>query len=837
MASTTLYPPLVDSTSDAFISNGKCRIYYSLSKYSSSASGSIKSIHISVIRQSSGISAVNKTNSQTRYRNAGIIILNTSPTPANKKGLYYIDILPEDIAGGWTEGAIYKIQLRLSSVQYNGTDGMEAWLNINAGYFSEWSTYCTTKAISRPVVNIIPFNYTNIASLGINESKFYSITTSTINFTGIYSNTDMSENLYSYNLKLYDTDNTLIEDSGVIYPGQYENFNKINYIIKREFKDSENWKIIFTYTTTNMYSERFSFNFSVSLNDLKNDIKIITIDELGNKPTHSLHIDNNKTEEKKVTLDSSIAEEEEQGRIALKLYSEEKDDKFYGNIYIRRTDSKTNFERWEDFTIVSVEYPGKSLSELDIIYDNTIESGVWYKYGVQTSIYVDGARTVLNEIKNPILREFEYNFLIGENGKQLKLPFNSEMNSYAYTLMEGKNDPISGQFPIITRNAKLKYRTFPLSALISFHMDDMRLFLTKEELYKYQEIEKLYAARNTQYYYDYIQERLFREEVLDFLQDGKPKLFKSNTEGNIIVRLLNVSESPNKTLNRMIGSVSMTAYEIANDSIDNYKKYSFISTMEPIEKFVSYEYKMGQCVIDQVYTTTDIIDAIFDKYNYSSTPIDGKRYTLSSISDLKIEIDGQPLIFKNDVIGYELITPNGVLNIPDCVYSFGKEIIFDKNSNLFVSNQQIETSVGVTASFICEYMCEDWVDRELLSLSYIDNLGQLFQQFDNSDSQPSAYDIIVNKHSYEYRNILQKVEKITWCSIECQPGTAIVIQNSIDGEGTQVIMNGTGRLDLSGLGDIYNIKIVVPKEPKENPPITAVINYIYTVRQETYKEE
>ena len=59
-------------------------------------------------------------------------------------------------------------------------------------------------------------------------------------------------------------------------------------------------------------------------------------------------------------------------------------------------------------------------------------------------------------------------------------------------------------------------------------------------------------------------ERYFKLLVLDWLTDGKPKLFRSPTEGNYIVRLLNVSLTPKTELGRMIHEFSCTAYEVAD---------------------------------------------------------------------------------------------------------------------------------------------------------------------------------------------------------------------------------------------------------------------------------
>ena len=59
-------------------------------------------------------------------------------------------------------------------------------------------------------------------------------------------------------------------------------------------------------------------------------------------------------------------------------------------------------------------------------------------------------------------------------------------------------------------------------------------------------------------------ERYFKLLVLDWLTDGKPKLFRSPTEGNYIVRLLNVSLTPKIELGRMIHEFTCTAYEVAD---------------------------------------------------------------------------------------------------------------------------------------------------------------------------------------------------------------------------------------------------------------------------------
>jgi hypothetical protein len=73
-------------------------------------------------------------------------------------------------------------------------------------------------------------------------------------------------------------------------------------------------------------------------------------------------------------------------------------------------------------------------------------------------------------------------------------------------------------------------------------------------------------------------------KVLEFLNDGKPKLFRSPGEGNYIVRLMNSSLSPDDKLNRMIHTFSTTATEIDEFNYQKLNEYSLISAQEPDTK-------------------------------------------------------------------------------------------------------------------------------------------------------------------------------------------------------------------------------------------------------------
>jgi hypothetical protein len=63
---------------------------------------------------------------------------------------------------------------------------------------------------------------------------------------------------------------------------------------------------------------------------------------------------------------------------------------------------------------------------------------------------------------------------------------------------------------------------------------------------------------------------------LNWLNNGSIKLFKSSTEGNYLVRLFNVSLSPEEKVGRMLHSFSAVAYEIDKISPETLEQYGLL---------------------------------------------------------------------------------------------------------------------------------------------------------------------------------------------------------------------------------------------------------------------
>jgi hypothetical protein len=119
--------------------------------------------------------------------------------------------------------------------------------------------------------------------------------------------------------------------------------------------------------------------------------------------------------------------------------------------------------------------------------------------------------------------------------------------------------------------------------MVSLLMDDNHLFLPE-----YAESEASNFIRTNLTSNNVYNERQFKLEVLNWLNDGKPKLFRSATEGNYIVRLMNVSLSPNDTLGRMLHSFSSSAYEVADHDFENLSKYNLLPSPNVENRTMKY---------------------------------------------------------------------------------------------------------------------------------------------------------------------------------------------------------------------------------------------------------
>lgn len=866
MASISLYPPVLENTLPAFLvtdnDDSYCRVYFNLSKLST-YEGSIRSVHVSVINQKTGQSVVNKVDniSKQRYRKTGIIIINKPPVAVtNSNNLYYVDILNEDIKDRWQPGTIYKIQIRLSTILYIQSSNItqSVWLRNNAGNFSEWSSYCITKATSKPTIKI-PVLQGFDSSEDIvknNATKYYNFSSSsTIELNGTYRNEeDTSEILYSYQFQLYeksDDENNiygdLYEDSGVIYAEQYSDQEQtFYYLIKRDLEsgfgdkvENENalnkrYILKFSYSTINGLTGSYVFDLNI-LKAQDSDLKITpyTIE-------NAKSINDNGNFLKEMEKLTSIPQEMEEGRIGLKLYSNNQE-KQNLNICLRRADSREEYKVWTDIKIITCF--DKSINELDIIYDNTIESGVQYRYGAQI-IDTNGERKAFEINTTPVQREFEYSYLVGEGGRQLKLKYNNSMNNYTYNYSDSKTDTIGGKYPYITRNGNMMYRSFPINGLITFNMDDSNLFIP--ENYSSTDFCK----------YDYKKEFDFREKVLAFLQDSKPKLFKSATEGNIIVRLMNVAAQPEQSLNRMIYSFTANAYEIADNTMENYLKYNFYSVGNYVTSFAKYETKIGQLDIDFLpndnsnVLNNDIIGRIWEKYDLSNYNITDTKVSLKRIHHVRINFESRPLKVKNSgneyILGYNLLYNNDLITVNakySNIYEFDENITFDEDSILLIQGDEDnytdkeKTVVHLNIDFLYDIETDVYKKLERKVDTVERGIGQLYN---NYPANKDLYRELILKHNFNSGDRFREIGLVEWTCIETTPGAVFALKDAVDSNDSndRHEINETGILNLEGIGSIKSIVYLGIRNKNtgeiEQKNCDIMVDYMYTIEEGYY---
>lgn len=538
MALDNLFPPIISTYMPAFIKNEGCRIYFSLSPYNSEKD--IANVQVIVRNQNTNLSALNPTNYPSEIKIASLKV-DIEKTSDNK---YYITLLPEDMKNNqFQSNTFYKVQLRFTSTaapSISSSKGIAVWLIENEKNFSEWSTVCLIKGISKPTLSVEKL--TNDGSTSTLEEESFSIVGK---FT--FEDENEEELLKSYRIKLYQ-DNILIEDTGLLYTNNF-NTSEINYNLKSLLLSDYRYKLSIDYLTYNNYSKTENYLFKIK----------------ETQPSGAI----------KGTI--AATPDTDNGHITIKTFIESSQD-WNQQIVIRRANHKDNFTKWKDLHFVQLtNYITKNSSYS--WNDDTIESGVWYKYSIQC-IDNNQKRSEMIKTDTPIMVLLDDSYLVGNNGEQMIIKYNPQLNSIKNVVSESITQTLGSQFPFVKRNGDIRYRQFSISGLISAQADEIKTFLTEEEAYGEMEIpfKEYNQEARIDKQNDFIFEKIFRDKIIEFIDDGKVKLYRSTPEGNILVKLTDINFTPEQALGRMIYSFSATATEIAEATVENYNIYDVLTT-------------------------------------------------------------------------------------------------------------------------------------------------------------------------------------------------------------------------------------------------------------------
>ncbi len=799
MATINLYPPMVDTYMPAFlIGSGDtvkdtCRVYFSLSLYNSA--NEIANVQVIISDQNTNVSVLNSKRYPT-----GIMLtpLKTDLMKASNDR-YYVDITPGDIEGETFEiNKYYKVQLRFTSQSATSVDlsfpqAIDYWLNskANLSEFSEWSTVCLVRGISVPMLSIV----------GLDVHADETILTSTlIDIIGKINYRDSSETDYlkSYQIKIYNSNQEVIIDSGTVYTDNYVAINEINYSINQALKDGDIYTLEVLFTTYNLYSEINNFTFTI----LENGIE-------------------------KIEGTITAIPEEENGRIGIKIVGNSMET-FLGNITIRRSSSKDDFSIWEDVNTFTL----KEGSYLDALwYDCTVESGVWYKYGMQKRDSI-GTRGVITTIKDPVMIMFEDIFLNAE-GEQLKIKYNPNVSSMKQVVMESKVDTIGSKYPFIKRNAYTNYKQFPISGLISHFMDDNNVFTSKDKIFN--KSLNLYEEYNLNNritdYNDYVLEREFRDLVSDFLYKNNVKLFRSLTEGNILIKLMDINLTPEQGLGRYVYSFTATAYEIDAPTLFNYDKYG-IQNLGMYDSEIEYSNSILGQSVETVPANQNVLLTLNNKYQQLAE----ETYVIqtSFLDYLKLEFQDKPYLIQETSSGpvkYETAVATNeqpstfsIVDKPSILESEnmsmymgylakinGKTIIIPPegvytldNAELQITSLEfpVETNVIIDYNIKLDYVVD--VNQLVKNRNYYQKVGQLRGMFTEKDS---VYNELWQKYYEQYSSYTQTIVSIDQVRIEADPGVIVYIKEDLDDNFNRHIIGETCSLligdEHSTIDDIY----------------------------------
>ena len=657
----TLYPPTISTFLPAFVNTTTVFIYFSLSPYNSSSQ--IARVHVSLTNQLNNESALNNVN--------GIIFKPLRYDDVS--GLYYVTISPEEVKNNsFNINQFYKVQLRFdgysgeNSSLINGTAAqVTQYLSQYQDYFSEWSSVCLIKAILQPDIQLKPFDLYN----GDTPQSFNKgiIAVSGKLFFGDGSVTE-TETLQSFKIQILDldTEDVLLE-SPTVYTGDNVDPNDINYRIDLQGLDTETkTEFIFkiTISTKNQYitSKQWEFQIADFLDDYSFDPEL-TVEMDNEEGIATLHVVNVQT--------------------------------VFGTIYIKRGSSIDNFENWEDF------YVEKIAGDIDLtLEDNTVSSLVWYRYSIQMENSVGGmTRVYRSDIFMP---EF-YDAVISRGKQQFKIQYNYSITSFKPVVNRTKVDTLGGKFPKFAENAILNYKQFSISGLISSEADVHQKFLNKRDYFddNYQRYQvyksdtgvkdlvrndyddyltesEILTSYLTTTQNDWLWEREFREEAMKWLNDGEPKLYRSMTEGNMVVMLTDITLTPNSTLSRRLWTFTATVYEIAEaDSLETLDSLGIFEIVRPDELTGG-----GSGEIDPDPEYVEVIK-VGQLYNYTVTH--NNSIISELLDELKREYGAIPGGENNELV-YDSAS---VLadKLPDGLYLKNIKIFFNNKPNVYYTDE------------------------------------------------------------------------------------------------------------------------------------------------------
>ena len=467
-----------------------------------------------------------------------------------------------------------KINWKTMTVKFELSEQAEIVKNLHPGQFykiqmafQDWAIGANNKKIEGEIgyysaVSVV--KYTSQPTVVIDGLKTNLINNHTLTYIGHYSqkgeNADTTEKEYKYQFTIYDSNKNIYMTSGEqlhnsLNDTEYNSSNDV-YDCEYELLPGQTYYIQYTITTINnlvVSSHRYRIQQKISIEpNLNADI------DLG------LNFDNGY-----ITV-SLIPHMENGAPIGSN-----------GAFLLSRACADSNYTKWDNLTRFRLN---NETAQGIIFKDFTIEQGKTYKYGIAQ--FNDAGLYSNRKLSQEIYSDFEDSFLF-DGKRQLKIRFNPQVASFKTDILEQKTDTIGSKYPFVFRNGRVNYKEFPISGLVSYQMDEEQLFMTDKEMLLLTDnqnredspskfIDTIRTRTTDLSAYNFMAEREFKLRVLDWINNGKIKLFRSPGEGNYLVRLMGTTMSPNNTVSRLIHTFNSQAYEMAECNYKNLLAHGII---------------------------------------------------------------------------------------------------------------------------------------------------------------------------------------------------------------------------------------------------------------------
>ena len=322
---------------------------------------------------------------------------------------------------------------------------------------------------------------------------------------------------------------------------------------------------------------------------------------------------------------------------------------------------------------------------------------MYYKYIAQRRSSVGNRGIAIHAEDEPFMMLFDDMYLTGGDG-QLNIRFDPSVSSFKRTVSESRTDTIGSKYPYIKRNGYVEYRQFPIGGTITHLMDPSHLITSKEEMFRdsldnYIEFNKDKNVRIDDFN-DWTYEREFREKVMDFLYANKVRLFRSATEGNILVKIMDINLTPNSTLGRRIYSFTATAYEVDAATIKNYDKYNIspLGTYDTLLQFASDYVGQYNEIIPANTEALSLIQKKYEKYAKENYKI-----AIQNLDFLRLEFESDPYLIKEgedgpcvvDDLGDDKENPDSAI-LGYLVYVNNKPIIINPEGIYELKGENVE---------------------------------------------------------------------------------------------------------------------------------------------------